>query len=168
MSQDLNGDSFLLLGSILSCFYLENNENYVTQHSPMHQFVFLFSFQFFDLTSTIGYPWPSDTPEKVGNFFFFSKTLVLTLGSPPEMGGEKKQKKTLVLTLGRPPEKGQEKKKKKTMLLTLGMSWPSDMPERAGKEKKKKTSRTDRQPAEKGWKKKCQGQTARRERAKIK
>jgi hypothetical protein len=31
------------------------------------------------------------------------KTLVLTLGSPPEKGG-KKEKKTLVLTLGRPPD----------------------------------------------------------------
>jgi hypothetical protein len=46
------------------------------------------------------------------------KTLVLTLGSPLEKGGEKK--KTLVLTLGRsgaytanPPEKGEKKKKKK-------------------------------------------------------
>jgi hypothetical protein len=45
------------------------------------------------------------------------KTLVLTLGSPLEKGGEKK--KTLVLTLGRsgaytanPPEKGEKKKKK--------------------------------------------------------
>jgi hypothetical protein len=43
------------------------------------------------------------------------KTLVLTLGSPPEKGGEKK---TLVLTMGRsgaytanPPEKGEKKKK---------------------------------------------------------
>jgi hypothetical protein len=64
------------------------------------------------------------------------KTLVLTLGSPPEKGGEKKnpginfgqvrhlhsepvgkgrkkkkrKKKTLVLTLGSPPEKGGKKK----------------------------------------------------------
>jgi hypothetical protein len=45
------------------------------------------------------------------------KPLVLTLGSPPEKGGEKK--KTLILTLGRsgaytanPPEKGKKKKKK--------------------------------------------------------
>jgi len=51
MLQDLNGDFFFLVGFILSCFYLENNEDYVTQHSPMHQFVFLFSFQFYDLTS---------------------------------------------------------------------------------------------------------------------
>jgi hypothetical protein len=37
------------------------------------------------------------------------------------MGGKKKQKKTLVLTLGRPPEKGRKKKeKKKTLLLTMG------------------------------------------------
>jgi hypothetical protein len=50
MLQDLNGD-FFLLGSILSCFYLESNENYVIQHSPLHQFVFVFSFQFYDLTS---------------------------------------------------------------------------------------------------------------------
>jgi hypothetical protein len=35
------------------------------------------------------------------------KTLVLTLGSPPEKGGKKK--KTLVLTLGSPPEKGEKK-----------------------------------------------------------
>ncbi len=40
--------------------------------------------------------------------------MVLTLGSPPEKGGEKK---TLVLTLGSPPEKGGEKK---TLVLTLG------------------------------------------------
>jgi hypothetical protein len=31
------------------------------------------------------------------------KTLVLTLGSPPEKGG-KENKKTLVLTLGSPPD----------------------------------------------------------------
>jgi hypothetical protein len=38
------------------------------------------------------------------------KTLVLTLGSPPEKGGKKHKKKTLVLTLGSPLEKGGEKK----------------------------------------------------------
>jgi hypothetical protein len=52
MLQDLNGDFyFILLGSILSSFYLENIEDYVTQHPPMYQFVFLFSFQCYDLTS---------------------------------------------------------------------------------------------------------------------
>jgi hypothetical protein len=44
------------------------------------------------------------------------KTQVLTLGSPPEMGGKKKQEKTLVLTLGRPPEKGRGKKKKNPVI----------------------------------------------------
>jgi hypothetical protein len=39
------------------------------------------------------------------------KTLVLTLGSPPEKGEIKiLKKKTLVLTLGSPPEKGRKKK----------------------------------------------------------
>jgi hypothetical protein len=32
---------------------------------------------------------------------------LITLGSPPKKGG---QKKTLVLTLGSPPEKGEKKK----------------------------------------------------------
>jgi hypothetical protein len=50
MLQDLNGD-FNLLGSILSKNYLESNKNYMTQQSQMHQFLFLFSCQFYDLTS---------------------------------------------------------------------------------------------------------------------
>jgi hypothetical protein len=58
------------------------------------------------------------------------KTLVLTLGSPPEKGrkknpginpgqpaGKGREKKTLVLTLGSPPEKDG---KKKSRVLTLG------------------------------------------------
>ncbi len=59
------------------------------------------------------------------------KTLVLTLGSPPEKGEEKK---TLVLTLGSPPEKGGEKNK--TLVLTLGSP-----PEKGGKKKKKNQRR---------------------------
>jgi hypothetical protein len=71
-------------------------------------------------------------PEKAGKKK--KKTLVLTLGSPPEMGGKKKQKKTLVLTLGRPSEKGRKKKKENPVInpghvLTFG---------HAGKGRKKK------------------------------
>jgi hypothetical protein len=50
MLEDLNSD-FYLLGSILSKFYLENNKNNMTQQSQMHQFLFPFSCQFYDLTS---------------------------------------------------------------------------------------------------------------------
>jgi hypothetical protein len=86
------------------------------------------------------------------------KTLVLTLGrsgaytaNPPEKGEKKKQnktKKTLGLTLGSPPEKGGEKKK--TLVLTLGRSgaYTANLSEK-GEKKKKNLG----QPAGKGRKK---------------
>jgi hypothetical protein len=55
---------------------------------------------------------------------------------PAGKGREKKKKKPLVLTLGSPPEKGGEKK---TRVLTLGRSgaYTANPPEKGGKKKKK-------------------------------
>ncbi len=59
------------------------------------------------ITNTSGYPWPSAHRKWAEKK---KKTMVLTLGSPLEKGGEKKD---LGINPGQSAEKGQEKKKKK-------------------------------------------------------
>jgi hypothetical protein len=58
---------------------------------------------------------------------------LITLGSPPKKGGQKK--KTLVLTLGRPPEKGG---KKKTAPVPSQKTLPEHRPPEKGKKNKNK------------------------------
>jgi hypothetical protein len=84
--------------------------------------------------------------------------------NPGQPAGKGRQKKTLVLTLGSPPEKGEEKKKPG---INLGqVRRLHSEPARKGRKKKqkKKTKKTPSinpgQPARKGRGKKNPGQTA--------
>ncbi len=78
--------------------------------------------------------------------FFFSTNSGVNPGQP---AGKRREKKTVVLTLGSPPEKGEKKRKEKPLVLTLGSP-----PEKDGEKKKKNPDINPGQPAEKGRKKK--------------